>query len=690
MKKISHKITLAIVCSVVIVSFLVGSISIIKSQVIIKNTAQQNLLVTSEKLTTEFNNKLNAFEIRSDDLINVISNTVNLEKLKNDPEYIKQYSNEISATLKKVAEAGSTDLDTYILFNKEFSKDEKVRGPMFINSDGKGFQYSEYVTPTIKEMDQDKDNYQWYYKSMVEKKSFWTDPYVDPVTKINMVTYSMPIIIDGNVIGVAGMDIKYDTIKDIVNKEKVYSSGYASLLNSNFDFLVHPKFKQTDNLKTTNNGEGKALTDYIAKNEKGVFEASANGQKKLMGFSKVENGDIMLVTVPNSEVYKDVNSVAVFVIIVALIGIGISTITAFYLAKRISNPIKMLTHLFKKAGTGDLTVESHIKSEDEVGQLSDAFNSMLHNNKMLITETMNMSSKVNSNTEKILDVSKNLQSVSEQVANAISELAKGAVEQASVTEDGNSKISGIVEGLKKVVEDIYQVEKLVGSSKDNLNSGEKSVSYQQAQMNESKLVSENVSEAVISLSGKSKEIENILEFIKEISDQTNLLALNAAIEAARAGEQGKGFAVVADEIRNLAEQTSKSVEKIAVIIKDVQNGVNNAVLEIKKNEEVGTKQEKALMETIDAFKGISEVVESIAVNIKNISEKSTILNQNAIEAGDSISSIAAIAEETAAGTEEIDASNVEQLTMINDIGNSISELAEAESKLGDSVKKFVV
>ncbi|MNP02703.1 Methyl-accepting chemotaxis protein 1 [compost metagenome] len=115
----------------------------------------------------------------------------------------------------------------------------------------------------------------------------------------------------------------------------------------------------------------------------------------------------------------------------------------------------------------------------------------------------------------------------------------------------------------------------------------------------------------------SKNMNETIGFISEISNQTNLLGLNAAIEAARVGEAGAGFGVVAKEVRKLSVDTKNAAAHISQTLNAVQSSIHQ--LETDFSQIAASSQEQAVLVT--EFMSIIEQLNESNNEIKVFFEK---------------------------------------------------------------------
>lgn len=529
--------------------------------------------------------------------------------------------------------------------------------------------------------------------SVSEKVSI-TDVSQSPATNRPVVIVSTAVFDDNKkIIGSFLAPIEFNKLTELVIEKASGSNCSYYLIHGNGLVIAHENKDYIYKLDfSKENDSTKKALEQMKKAEKGLLVYTLKGDPKVAAYSKLPEQNWYVVTEsPVSEYSKPINKMAVNTVVIMVICALVAIAGIFIFSRSISFRLKELTKVMSAIASGDLTQKIDIaQTGDEVGMLGNDFKTMENSLKSLISEVSLMGKSVAESSSKMLISSKEISRVSEEVAATVTEMADGAVNQAESTAKGNEKIKDVVVGLQNIANEMIESKELAQKANLAVEAGQKSVKYQDLKMNENKQVANDVSEAISLLSERSAEIGQILEVIKGISEQTNLLALNAAIEAARAGEQGKGFAVVAEEIRELAEQSGKSVKEIDAIIKEVQSGIAHSVAQIGKVGTVVGEQEKALQDTVKAFDNIFKVVGEINIKVSKVNEVANTINSQANDAGKMIDGIASISQDNASRTEEMAAQSEEQASELHQIAEFSSNLAGIAEKLKQSINRFKV
>ncbi|WNO08903.1 ATP-binding protein [Teredinibacter sp. KSP-S5-2] len=120
----------------------------------------------------------------------------------------------------------------------------------------------------------------------------------------------------------------------------------------------------------------KLLTPNVPKNGDGV-EIDYRGKKVLAAWRHIDSlGLAMLVKIDTNEVYAIVSSDRNLALLVAALTIACVYLISVLIARRVAAPIVTLTEQAKRIADGDFSGRVPVTSNDEIGKLSESFQSM--------------------------------------------------------------------------------------------------------------------------------------------------------------------------------------------------------------------------------------------------------------------------------------------------------------------------
>ena len=331
----------------------------------------------------------------------------------------------------------------------------------------------------------------------------------------------------------------------------------------------------------------------------------------------------------------------------------ISAAAGVWISLSIARGLKSAIGMAQAVAIGDLDQSVEVKSNDEIKDLIDNFNTMTAN----LRETAALADRVADGdltvqpqplsdkdtlglalermVERLrgvvadaISASQNVSAGSQELSAASEQVSQGATEQAASAEEASASMEEMAANIKQNAENAAQTEKIARQSSAD-----------------AELSGQAVKRAVEAM----QTIAEKITIVQEIARQTDLLALNAAVEAARAGEHGKGFAVVASEVRKLAERSQTAAAEIGAVSSETVKAAQSAgdmltslVPDIRKTAELVAEISAACREQDIGTAQINEALQQL----------DKVTQQNA-DASDKMS---ATSEELAAQAEELQAS----------------------------------
>lgn len=515
-----------------------------------------------------------------------------------------------------------------------------------------------------------------------------TSPYMamDLNPPLPLTTISYPVMSNGKMIGVSGIDISLASLKARLALLQPFGTGRVLLVSQEGKWLVPPAGAEMMTDKGMEDAD--KIRKSLADGRMAIIETQATSTTESFtrvvypfAIAGIPASWAVVIDIPTSAIENHIRA-QTWVIIGAGAAMFIAVMVALYLAVRhfVRRPLAGLVKSVKTLSEGAYgsTVAGQDR-DDEIGSVSKALETFrlglsnavelerkaseqqqeadrtrqeVENERLKAAELQQQIVTVLGHGLKELSQGNlgfridhsfpghygklkedfnaavgSLESVMETLRNSVGVIGAGTGEISSASMDLAHRTEQQAASLEQTAAALNELTEQVHSSASNAHAVAASVNQASADASQSAEVVREAISSMESIEQSSEEISRIIGVIDQIAFQTNLLALNAGVEAARAGEAGKGFAVVAQEVRELAQRSAAAAKEIKALIERSALQVKDGVNLVGRTAQSLNRIADQVININDVIKEISSSSQEQAVGLREINSAMNQMDQ---------------------------------------------------------------